>query len=446
MTDSVQVLPSGFRVLDANGDPVSGAQIRFWEGGTSTPKTVYSDQSLSTSLGSVVHTRSDGFPVSEEGGSTTVNIYIGSGLYDIDIVDADDVTIYPRKISQKGALDTSTFLTTDDASLLSIPVISTTDNLTLDADYNGKFVRGSTGSQSVTLTLDDAATLGDNWNVEISKAAAANTLRLVTTSSQIINFNGQAHTSLALSGLGEGLAIRCDGSAFYVGHYTPPLRGTVGVILIADRITSSPGGALPGQRYIVTAGFSTFEAEDIIEADAAGGFIEYTPAADCGWIAYVQDEDTYYAFKSAAWALLLPAATSGVAGIQENATQAEMETGTATDKTVTPGLQVMHPAHPKAWAVVTVSGGTPTLQTSYNIAGIADGGVGVLTITIATDFSGAHWAAIVTAEAASGGNAAIANVESAGKAAGSVLLRCYTHAGDALDPASFSFMGLGDFA
>lgn len=224
MTDSIQLLPSGFRVLDANGDPVSGAQIRFWEGGTSTPKTVYSDQSLSTSLGSVVHTRSDGFPVSEEGGNTTVNIYIGSGLFDIDFVDADDVTIYPRKINQKGAIDTSTFLTAADASLLSIPVVSTADNLSLVAAYNGKHVRGNTTSQSVTLTLDDAATLGDGWNVEISKAAAANTLRLVTTSSQIINFNGQSHTSIVLEQIGVGVSIRCDGAAFYVASYTPPLR------------------------------------------------------------------------------------------------------------------------------------------------------------------------------------------------------------------------------
>lgn len=395
MTDSIQVLPSGFRVLDASGDPVSGAQIRFWEGGTSTPKTVYSDQSLSTSLGSTVHTRSDGFPVSEEGGSTTVNIYIGSGLYDIDIVDEDDVTIYARKINQKGALDTSTFLTDADASLLSVPVVSTADNLSLTAAYNGKHVRGNTTSQSVTLTLGNAATLTDGWNVEISKAAAANTLRLVTTSSEVINFNGQSHTSLALSQVGEGVSIRCDGAAFYVGHYTPPLRNTVGVIVIADRITSAPGGATPGQRYIVTTGFSTFETEDVIEADAAGGFIEYTPATDCGWIAFVQDEDLNYQFRGTAWAPLAHPASDTVAGIQENATVAECVTGTSIVLTVVPARQLNNPLHPKAWGR---SDSTGALGASSGVTSVVKGGTGEYTVTLANAMADTTYGVIVTCQ------------------------------------------------
>jgi hypothetical protein len=49
-----------------------------------------------------------------------------------------------------------------------------------------------------------------------------------------------------------------------------------------------------------------------------------------------------------------------------------METGTSTTLNVTPGRQHFHPAHPKFWAMATVSGGTPTLQTSHNVTGITD--------------------------------------------------------------------------
>jgi len=54
------------------------------------------------------------------------------------------------------------------------------------------------------------------------------------------------------------------------------------------------------------------------------------------------------------------------------ATQADMEAGTSTTTFVTPGTQHFHPGHPKCWGKATVSGGTPTLQTSYNVTSITD--------------------------------------------------------------------------
>ena len=285
MVDAVQVLPTGFRITDANGNVVSGAKIKFYEGDTSTPLAVNSAPDLGggTTLGTVVHTRADGLPVASEGSQTTVNIYIGAVLYDIEVTDADDVTIIPRKINQKGALDTSTFLTSASTSTLSIPVVTSATDQSIGTSDRGKRRNANTASGNVAFTLAAAATLGDGWNFEMGKSAAANVALLQTTGGETIHFNGQSHTSIALSQLGEALAIRCDGTQFYVGNYTPPLRNAVGVIVIADRILAAPSSPTPGARYIVTAGFSTYEAEDIIEADAVGGFIEYTPAADCGW-------------------------------------------------------------------------------------------------------------------------------------------------------------------
>lgn len=133
------------------------------------------------------------------------------------------------------------------------------------------------------------------------------------------------------------------------------------------------------------------------------------------------------------------------------ATQAEQETGSATDKLVTPGRQHFHPGHPKCWAYVTVSGGTPTLQTSYNITSITDTSTGQLTITIATDFSTANWCSLISIEKALAAAHGWFNTATT-KAAGSIVLHA-TFSVDVAgaqpnftDPDAWNFMGLGDLA
>ena len=140
------------------------------------------------------------------------------------------------------------------------------------------------------------------------------------------------------------------------------------------------------------------------------------------------------------------------------ATQANMETGTATDLLVSPGRQAFHPGHPKCWAMVTVSGGTPTLQTSFNITSITDTGVGQLTVTIATDFSSANWCCIHSAEnnnSISGGVVSLFTTTIGSLAAGSVILENWlttTTAAGAVDanavadPISWHMVGMGDQA
>jgi hypothetical protein len=132
-----------------------------------------------------------------------------------------------------------------------------------------------------------------------------------------------------------------------------------------------------------------------------------------------------------------------------------METGTATDTAVLIGHQHFHPGHPKCWAVATVSGGTPTLQTSYNITSITDTATGRLTVTIATDFSSANWCCVESVENTGTGdpeaNNAVGHYVDNGKAAGSVILCCFdgdvdTSASDLVDPTSWSMAGFGDQA
>jgi len=97
----------------------------------------------------------------------------------------------------------------------------------------------------------------------------------------------------------------------------------------------------------------------------------------------VQDatDNVYVAWyqKADGTALVASAAVSA-------ASQAEQETGTEAAKYVAPATQHFHQSAAKCWGMTT-GDATPTLQVSYNITSITDTGVGVLTVTIATDLS-----------------------------------------------------------
>lgn len=223
MTNSVQVLPPGFRVLDSDGDPVSGAKIRFFEAGTSTPKEVFSDADLTVSLGSTVYTRSDGFPVSESGGSTTVMIYIGAGLYKVDIVDSSNVTIFPSKDNVQGAVP----LTDDGTPVTLNPVVVVTGTSNaIDATYNGKLVIGNTSGGNVSVQLGAATVLGDGWNCRFKKSAAANTYTIERSGSDTID----GATTAVLTEQYDETDIYCDGAGFHLGARRVPFATNTAAI------------------------------------------------------------------------------------------------------------------------------------------------------------------------------------------------------------------------
>lgn len=103
----------------------------------------------------------------------------------------------------------------------------------------------------------------------------------------------------------------------------------------------------------------------------------------------------------------------------------------------------------KFWGYVTVSAGTPTLQTSHNLTSITDTGQGILTATIATDFSSANWAPFCnvqwTATGPSDSQCFTTGIRASSIAAGSVAFDCYDQAAGQsyADPAAWSIMGLG---
>ena len=124
------------------------------------------------------------------------------------------------------------------------------------------------------------------------------------------------------------------------------------------------------------------------------------------------------------------------------ATQTQQEAATSNVVFTTPANQHYHPGHPKAWAYVSVSGGTPNLDRSYNTTSITDTGVGKLTWTIATDFSDAFWSSPWSIEDSSGVINSMYGLNT--KAVGSADYHCEVLGIGFTDPTAWNLLALGD--
>jgi hypothetical protein len=397
MADVIECFKPGFRVLDSTGAVVSGAVLEFYDAGTSTPRTVYSDYALSVSLGTSVTCDSGGYPTSD--GNAKVSVYTGTGRYKIIAKTSTGTTVWGPIDNIPGALDTSSFLTSGDiVPSPNISNISTSQSLTVD--HQGQYFNVNCSGGDVPITLDNAIDLGDGFFVTIRHDGSANQVNIVGTSSELFKIGSHAGvTAFSLTQRGQAVRITCDGAGFKVEESSSALFGTTGVILIADRLATPPGSPEAGARYIVTSSptgdWSGYSQHDIAEADGQGGWFKITPPTDSGWLAYVQDEDDIYVFKASAWvglgAVLLAVADNV-------ATQAEMETATSVAKIVTPGRQKFHPLHPKAW--VNFNGtGTIAIRADEGVASLTDNGSGDYSVNYDTAFSSANYLATGSSEA-----------------------------------------------
>ncbi len=82
------------------------------------------------------------------------------------------------------------------------------------------------------------------------------------------------------------------------------------------------------------------------------------------------------------------------------ATQADQETATSTTTYVSPGRQQYHPSAAKAWARYDT--GT-TIDASYNVSSITDGGSGFSTVNWTTAFSSTSYSMVSSLNFSSGG-------------------------------------------
>ena len=104
MTDHVTVFPPGWRLTDANDNPVSGGTVEFYSPGTSTPLTVYSDKDLTVPIGVTVTTDSSGYPSS---GGNKCLVYTTTTALKLILKDANGVALVTHDQFQPVGVTTS---------------------------------------------------------------------------------------------------------------------------------------------------------------------------------------------------------------------------------------------------------------------------------------------------------------------------------------------------
>lgn len=273
MVDSVQVFPPGYRVTDANDDPILGAELYFYDAGTTDAKTVYSDSGLSTALGVVVYTNAGGYPVASSGSSTPVSIYVDDTAYKCVIKDADGNTLQTLD-NLKGALDTAPFETGDTATPL-YPVISKSVDYTILTTDQGKVINVDATSATRTMTLPSAVTAGDGWAITIRHVGTSTSYRvtIATVSSQTIGLPiaGNTATSFQLVSYGETCVLVSDGANWHViSHVMGLMLGSGYHAEVYDNGTQTTGTLTPDP-----------EEGNLQKVINGGAFTLAPPAEDC---------------------------------------------------------------------------------------------------------------------------------------------------------------------
>ncbi|MDP5216692.1 hypothetical protein Q5Y75_05635 [Ruegeria sp. 2205SS24-7] len=136
------------RALDSNGDPVSGARMYVYEGGSTTDKTVYSDIALTTP-----HTQ----PIVADAAGFFAQVYAAAGVYKFVVKDASDVTIYEAdNIHQEN--NTITFASDAELQLYLTNYGANYENGTVLESPTSKFEKTSSGWVD-RYTADDAVAI-----------------------------------------------------------------------------------------------------------------------------------------------------------------------------------------------------------------------------------------------------------------------------------------------
>ena len=377
--------------LDANGNPLSGGKLYTYTAGSSTPENTYTTQAGSVANANPVILNSNGYPAS---GGSVVEIWLTAGVeYKFTLKTSADVTVWERD-DISGINDTS--VTIDQWVAGPAPTFVSTTSFTLVGDQTTDFHAG----RRVKTT---------NSGGTIYSTIKSSTFGAVTT---VVVVNDSGVLDSGLSAVSHGLLS-----------------------------STNPSTPLLTDAYPVVSGSSDKTKKVRLEVDGL--------TTDTTRVLTVQDSDDTLVGRATTDTLtnktLTTPVLNGALSGTSLATQAEMETGTATDKIVSPGTQHSHPSACKGWCEASVAGAA---DASYNVTSVADGGTGIATITWATDMSGTNYVALVSAlGASSGGDAWVAFVSTTSFLAGTTRVDVWnvvTGSQALKDPDHFMIAVLGD--
>lgn len=129
------------------------------------------------------------------------------------------------------------------------------------------------------------------------------------------------------------------------------------------------------------------------------------------------------------------------------ATQAEMETASATDRTVSPGRQHFHPGHPKAGGNFDGTAGTPSFAADYGMGAITDVAVGRWVLAFDTAFSAvSYWHAAMCESTTTTQGRVIGGLSGGTRTTSSLEITCINTSGNNVDSANTGIAFYGDYA
>ena len=457
-----------------NGSSIAASYKLFqYQAGTTTKANTYTDAGKGTANSNPMTLNSDG--------RLDQDIYIDQSMK------------FVLATTAAGDPPTSSIWTIDNALSLEqlwTTVSKTSDYQSVEADRD-KLIRADATSGAVTVTLVAAATAGDGFMLAIKKIdSSGNAVIIDGNASETID--GAA--TVTLSNQYEVAILICNGTSWNIINSaaaqsttfaadnatdtavtniitiqhttsgTPTAGIGTGILFNSESADESPSnfGRIAFVSDDVTGGSEdTFLA---VQSRTAGAALAdsykfkrtgvsnalitqantaertYTlPDADLAFT-YSGGKAIFAGTLSATRTYTLPDASFTF--IQPGV-QSDQETGTSTTVAVTPGIQQYHASAAKMWAYVTVSGGTPSLDASYNVTSITDTSAGNVTVTIATDFSSANYCAVANAITA-GGVSHVASVKT-GQGAGTLVVRTYLgSAGTDTDNINLAVVAFGD--
>ena len=291
MADSAIVAYSGDWVF-FNGDVAEGALLEVFDAGTTNHAAIFSDSDLTVAAPN---------PLVADANGLLPFAWIGTQTYKVRLTTAGG-TMIDEQDTIEGALDLAPFQVGQFAKP-DTPVTARTSAYSMQASDIGGVINADPTGGAFAITLMSAVTVGNGRGVTIKHVGTANGVTVETTASQTISFLAGAREEIALPAYGAVVKLVSDGSNWHVDGEARALGAPFGpgMIIVNGRVDSDPGTSAVGALFIVESAFDGFAAGDIIEY-AGSEWNVYTPAFDCGWLAYVQDESCWYAFTDAdAW-------------------------------------------------------------------------------------------------------------------------------------------------
>lgn len=273
------------------------------------------------------------------------------------------------------------------------------------------------------------------------------------------------------TGLGAGSAATDSARLGQVQDGSTQWCGTAGGT--ADALTLTPSPAITayaaGQRFVFKSGTSANTGAATINVSSVGAItLEKNGAALAAgdvaisqWYEVILSSATVAQLQEIGGASLASPAFTGTPTaptaaedtnttqlattafvLAQAASQAQMEAASSLTQFATAGNTNWHPGVAKCWLKCDAAG---SISVSHNITSIADTGTGVVTVTIATDFSSANFTPVASASSSGAANKNI-SVSSEIASGTSIVLKAWNKSDAAADPTAYFFAAFGDQA